>query len=99
MLRSLLAFSAARLGCQPRHSPCRAAARQVVSGLQIDPELRCGVQSLGEQPGSFWGNPSLSAPNLVDPLGWNADVPGKSHLGDSHGAQEFLSQDLPWMSR
>ena len=65
--------------------------------LQIEPELRCRVERLGEEPGCFRGDTTLSADELVDSLDWYAQMRRKRHLGLAERDQEFLAQDLAGM--
>ena len=65
--------------------------------LQIEPEFRCRVERLREEPGCFRGDATLSADKLIDPLNRYAEVRCKRHLGLAERNQEFFAQDLAGM--
>jgi hypothetical protein len=39
-----------------------------MGGLKVDPEVRGGFQSFGEQPGGFRGHTALAIDQLIDQL-------------------------------
>lgn len=76
-----------------RNDLVRAVQRQVVSGLQVEPELRSGIESLGQQPSRFRGDTPLTAHNLVDALHGNLDMRGERHLADTEFIEKFFFED------
>ena len=65
--------------------------------LQIEPEFRCRVERLSEEPGCFRGDTTLSANKLIDSLDRYAEVRCECHLGLAERNQEFFAQDLAGM--
>ena len=76
----------------------RATPRQIVSGLQVDPELRCGLESLGQQPSGFRRDSSFAADQLVDPLDRDPKMRSQPDLGYLQRVEELLQEHFAWMS-
>jgi len=70
---------------------------QIVVGLEVHPELRAGVERLGEQPGRFGRDTPTPANNLIDPLNGHTEVGGEGDLSDSKGLKELEEENLAWM--
>ncbi len=62
--------------------------------LQIEPEFRCRVERLSEEPGCSRGDTAFSADKLINSLDRYAEVRRKRHLGLAERNQEFFAQDL-----
>ena len=71
---------------------------EVAVGLEIEPELLCCAEVTGESEGRIRGNRALAKDNFVDAAWGNADVLGKTILGNAHWLEEFLEQDLTWVN-
>jgi hypothetical protein len=68
-----------------------------MKGLEIEPELRTGIQCLGEKPRSLWSHTALSPNDLVDPLHGHTDVLGKGYLSDFQGFEKLSLEYFSWM--
>ncbi len=62
-------------------------------GLKIEPKLRGGAEGLGEKPGSFSSNASLSANEFVDALNGDTEMGGEGDLGEAEGFEVFFEQN------
>ena len=71
--------------------------RALVVGLELHPGFRGGAEGLGEKPGGLGGDAALAADDLVDALHGHPEMLGKGDLGDPHGNEEFLEEDLAWV--
>jgi hypothetical protein len=67
---------------------------QIVEHLEVEPELRGGVERLREQPRGGRRDAALSIDDLVDVSRRDAEVGGKPSLGDGERLEEVLEQDL-----
>jgi hypothetical protein len=71
---------------------------KIVDCLEIQPELRARAESLAQKPGGVWGNPALSANQLIYPLSGHSDMGGQLNLRDAQGNEKFLKEDLSGVS-
>jgi transposase-like protein len=78
---------------------CRSAPSQVVGGLQVEPELRCGVERLRQQPRGRGSDAALAPNQLVDPLDRHTQVRCERNLRDPVRLQELPLQDDARMGR
>jgi len=76
-----------------RNGFLRAIQCQVVSDLQIEPELRGRVESLGHQLSRFRGDAPLAAHILVDALHGDLDMRGERHLADAEFVEKVFLED------
>ena len=73
------------------HFATGAVECEVMGCLQIEPEFRCGIESLGEKPGSFRSDAALATHKLINSLDRYAQVLRECHLSLTERNQEFLS--------
>ena len=66
---------------QPLYRTWGAASRQIISGLQIDPELGSGVEGLSKQPSSLGRHAAFAPHQLVDSLDRHLQMSCQGHLG------------------
>jgi hypothetical protein len=72
---------------------------EVVACLEIEPELGCRIEGLGEQPRGFRGNAPLCSNQLVDALHRYAQVLRKGYLGLTQGNEELFEKNLSRVGR
>lgn len=65
--------------------------------LHVEPEFRCGVQGLGQQPSRLGGDSAFAAHNFIDALNGNLDMGRKCDLRDSELVEEFFLENFPRM--
>ena len=79
---------------KPGHFSRRTIQREIVGRLEIEPELRSGVQRLREKPCCFWSDATLAAHELVDPLKRDAEVLGQGDLSLTERPKELLAKNF-----
>jgi hypothetical protein len=65
-----------------------------MGSLQVKPELRSGVESLGKKPSCLGRDAALTADQLIDPLNGDAEMFGERNLSLAQGDQKLLAEDL-----
>jgi len=74
-----------------RHYATWAIEREVMGRLQIEPEFRCGIEGLREEPGGFRSDAALATDELINSLDRYAQVLRECHLSLAERNQEFFS--------
>jgi hypothetical protein len=72
---------------------------EVVSSLQVDPELRRRTEVPTKSKGRVGRDATLSMDDLVDPPRRNVYVDGDTVLRDAERTDEVLEEHLAWMNR
>ncbi len=66
---------------------------KISGGLQVHPQLWCGVECLGEIQGRVGSDTAFVFDQLIQACAGPTQVFGKSALGHVHGGQEFFQQN------
>jgi hypothetical protein len=72
---------------------------EIVCSLEVEPELGCGTEGLGEKPGRLRRDSALASDDLVDALNRHSDVLCKGNLSLAQRKEELLTEDLPGVRR
>lgn len=79
-----------------RHRTGSGRAQQFVVALQVDPELWCGSEDLGELLRHGIGNDSLTVDDFVEVSLGYANGLGEAVDGDFKRLHELFFEDLAW---
>ncbi len=71
---------------------------QIMKLLEIQPKLWASAESLAQKPGGVWGNPALSAYQLIYPLSGHSNMSGQLNLRYAQRDEKFLKKDLSGVS-
>lgn len=77
----------------------RFVNRQIVIGLEIEPKLGGGIESLREKPRSIWRNAPFAPNEFVDALDRYLEMRGQRNLGLAQRKKKIFSKDLTRVSR